>query len=168
MEWKKPKLYIKKKKIHGEASDVNESASSSWKSNISPVLLQDYSSSCINNCDETALYYRAMSEWILWLKSENVVGGKIPKQILTVLCSSNADSSHKMPLSVIWKSKSPWCFRGIKSLPIKCKANSNAWMTANLFQNWLVSFDSEMSKLKWKAILFFKKKRKVLRTLSQR
>ena len=156
MEWKKPKLYIKKKKIHGEASDVNESASSSWKSNISPVLLQDYSSSCINNCDETALYYRAMSEWILWLKSENDVGGKISKQILTVLCSSNADSSHKMPLFIILKSKKIRCFRGVKFLPVKYEANSNAWMTASLFQNWLVSFDNEMDKMKRKAILFFR------------
>lgn len=151
--WKE-RNQISFKKIHGEASDADEAAASSWKSNVLPALLQDYSSSCIYNCDETALYYRAMPDGTLCLKGEKVVGGKVPKDRLTVLCCSNADGSHKMPLFVIGKSKNPRCFRGVKSLPVKYEANSNAWMTANFFQNWLVSFDNEMSKMKRKAILF--------------
>ena len=61
-----------------------------------------------------------------------------------------------MPLFIVGKSKKPRCFRGVKSLPVKYEANSNAWMTASLFQNWLVSFDNEMDKMKRKAILFFR------------
>ena len=50
------------KKLHGEASDADEVAKKSWKSNGLPALLQDNSSSCMHNCDKTALYYRAMSD----------------------------------------------------------------------------------------------------------
>ena len=75
------------------------------KKNVLPALLQDYNSSCIYYCDETELYYRAMSEQILCLKSDNVVGGKIPKDRLAVLSSSNVDGNHKMSLFVIEKSK---------------------------------------------------------------
>ena len=67
------------KKIHDKASDADESATNSWKSNVLPALLQDYNSSCIYNCDETALYYRAMSDSTLCLKGGKVVGEKSRK-----------------------------------------------------------------------------------------
>ena len=52
--WKeRNQIYLKKN--YGEASDVDETSASSWKSNVLPALLKDYSSSCIYNCDETAL-----------------------------------------------------------------------------------------------------------------
>ena len=59
-----------------------------------------------------------------------------------------------MPHFIVGKSKKSRCFRGVKSLLVKYEANSNAWMIASLFQNWLVSFDNEMNKMKRKAILF--------------
>ena len=76
MESKKPNLF---KKIHGEASDADEDVANSWKSNALPALLQDYSSSCTYNCDDTAFYYRAMPNRTLCLKDKKVVGGKSRK-----------------------------------------------------------------------------------------
>ena len=63
------------------------------------------------NCDKIALYNRAIPDRILCLKSEKIVGGKMPKDRLTVLCCSNADGSHKMPLFIVEKSKKPRRFR---------------------------------------------------------
>ena len=111
-------------------------------------LLQDFSSSCIYNCGETVLYYRAMPDRTLCLKGEKTEGGKIPKDRLTFLYYSNADGSHKMPLFIVGKPKKSQCFRGVKSLPDKSEANSNGWMTASLFKNWSVLFDNEMIKMK--------------------
>ena len=114
----------------------------------------DYNSSCIYNCDQTGLYCRAKLNGTLCLKGEKVTREKILKDKLKVLCSSNNDGSHKMFHFVIGKSKNPQGFRDIKSLPAKYEANSNAWMTANLFQNWFVSFDNEINKMTRKAIHF--------------
>ena len=108
------------------------------------------------NCDKIALYNRAIPDRILCLKSEKIVGGKMPKDRLTVLCCSNADGSHKIPLFIVGKAKKPRCFRGVKSLPVKYEANSNARMTASLFYNWIVSFDNEMNMMKKKSYPFFR------------
>ena len=83
------------------------------------------------NCDKIALYNRAIPDRILCLKSEKIVGGKMPKDRLTVLCCNNAGGSHKMPLFIIEKSKKPRCFRCAKSLLVKYEANSNVWMTVD-------------------------------------
>ena len=102
--WKvRKQIYFKK--IHGEASNVDEDVANSWKKKALPTLLQDYTSSCIYNWDKIALYYRAMSDGTLCLKGEKVVGEKVPNDILTVLCCSNADDGHKMPLFKVGKSK---------------------------------------------------------------
>lgn len=71
---------------------------------------------------------------------------------LTILCCSNADSSHKMPLFVILKSKSPRYFRGIKFVPVQYEANFNAWITSASFQKWSGIFDNKMMKIKVKPI----------------
>ena len=104
MESKKPNLW---KKNRGEASDADEDTADSCKSNILLALLQDYSSSCIYNCDATVLYYRAKSDGNLCLKGEQFFGGKILKDRLIVLCYINTDSSHKMPFFIVGKSKKP-------------------------------------------------------------
>ena len=117
--WKVRNQIYLKKKMHDEGRDTDEGAATSWKNNALPALLQDYSSSCIYNCDKTTLYYKAMPDETLCVKGEKVAGGKISKDRLAVLCCSNADGSHKMPLFIVGKSKKPRCFRGVKSLPVK-------------------------------------------------
>ena len=56
------------------------------------------------------------------------------------------DGTDKRPLLVIGKSKNPRCFRGVQQLPTPYKNNSNAWMTGDIFQDWLVSFEADMAK----------------------
>ena len=46
-------------------------------------------------------------------------------------------SGEKLPLLIIGKSKSPRCFSGIRSVPLVYKANSKAWMTRDIFTEWL-------------------------------
>ena len=60
------------------------------------------------------------------------------------MCFSSADGSHKMPLFLIGKLKSPRCCRSVKSLPVKSEENLMGSMTVNLFQKCLVSFDNEI------------------------
>ncbi|XP_064461915.1 tigger transposable element-derived protein 4-like [Ornithodoros turicata] len=47
----------------------------------------------------------------------------------------------KLKLLVIGKSKSPRCFKNVRTLPATYAANSKAWMTQALFEQWLCDMD---------------------------
>jgi hypothetical protein len=47
---------------------------------------------------------------------------------------------------VIGKSKNPRCFKNVKSLPTEYVANKKAWMTSEIFTNWLHQIDKKMTK----------------------
>lgn len=42
------------------------------------------------------------------------------------------------------KSKQPRCFKGVKALPVDYSANKNAWMTLEIFSQWLIKWDNEL------------------------
>lgn len=54
----------------------------------------------------------------------------------------------KLPILVIGKSKNPRCFKNVKSLPTEYQANKKAWMTSEIFTNWLHKLDKLMTKRK--------------------
>lgn len=49
-----------------------------------------------------------------------------------------------LPLLVIGNSQTPRCFKGIKSLPAIYKANRKAWMTSEIFEEWVRNLDKKM------------------------
>ena len=53
-------------------------------------------------------------------------------------------AGEKLSLLIISKSKSPRCFRGIKSLPLEYTANAKAWMTGEIFQLWLEKWNRKL------------------------
>lgn len=64
------------------------------------------------------------------------------------------DETEKLPLLMIDKSANPRCFKNIKSKPIQYKANKKAWMSLQLFEDWLISLDKTFRKQKRTIILF--------------
>jgi meiotically up-regulated gene 157 (Mug157) protein len=36
------------------------------------------------------------------------------------------------------------CFRGVKNLPVTYRNNKNAWMTGDIFSEWLQDFNKDM------------------------
>ncbi|XP_035228277.1 tigger transposable element-derived protein 6-like [Stegodyphus dumicola] len=54
----------------------------------------------------------------------------------------------KRKLSVIGKSIMPCCFKRLKmeSLPVVHRANRNAWMTSELFKEWLKDWNTELQR----------------------
>ncbi|GBM42165.1 Tigger transposable element-derived protein 4 [Araneus ventricosus] len=50
----------------------------------------------------------------------------------------------KLKMLVIGKSKSPRCFKGIKSLEVKYEFNKKSWMTSAIFDRWLKAVDKQM------------------------
>jgi hypothetical protein len=57
----------------------------------------------------------------------------------------NLDGTEKLPLLVKGKSKQSRCFRNTKLLPCTYCHNKAAWMTCQIFQEFLVSLDRRMA-----------------------
>jgi len=51
----------------------------------------------------------------------------------------------KQKLLVIRKSKNPRCFKSVKCLPVDYYANTNAWMTSVIFNEWLIKWDKQLN-----------------------
>ena len=109
-----------------------------------PDIHSKYAASDIYNCDKISLYFQALPEGTMCFQTEKLSGGKKEKQSLTVLLMANMDGSDKRKPLVIGKSAKPKCFRGVASLTVTYRSNKNAWMTAALFQNWVIDFDKCM------------------------
>ena len=77
-------------------------------------------------------------------QKEDVRGGKLPKDRITVLVGSSA-VGEKLPLLVIGRSKNPRCFpRDHDLLPVRYVNNSKAWMTGGVFEEWLRNLNHVM------------------------
>ncbi|XP_035217793.1 tigger transposable element-derived protein 4-like [Stegodyphus dumicola] len=61
----------------------------------------------------------------------------------------------KRKVLVIGKNTKPRCFRGLRmdSLPVMYRANRNAWMTSELFKEWLKDWDREQQRQSRKVLL---------------
>lgn len=120
------------KAISGEAASVNPDDVKSFFEKI-PSLLRGYRTHDIYNADETGLFFRALPNKTLALKSEKCRGGKMSKERLTLLhCVSMAGD--KEPLLVIGKAARPRAFKKLtnNSLPVNWKSNKKAWMTSKI------------------------------------
>uniref|UniRef100_A0A3B3RIJ6 DDE-1 domain-containing protein n=1 Tax=Paramormyrops kingsleyae TaxID=1676925 RepID=A0A3B3RIJ6_9TELE len=68
----------------------------------------------------------------------------VAKEHVTLLLACNMDGSEKLELLTIGKNKKPRCFKNVKKLPVYYEANKNAWMTSNIWTNWLKKVDNLM------------------------
>ncbi|GFU72968.1 tigger transposable element-derived protein 6 [Trichonephila clavipes] len=104
--------------------------------------------------DETGLFFKCLPEKNIYIQKEICHGGKHSKERLTILLAVNMDGSEKITPLVIGKSAKLRCFKGINSFPTKYRSNKKAWMTTELFNEWLVSLNSDMKREKRHILLF--------------
>nr|XP_037276006.1 tigger transposable element-derived protein 6-like [Rhipicephalus microplus] len=132
--------------VSGESLSVDREAAVAWiKKNIGQ-LLEKYSPRDLFNADETALFYQMLPQKTLALKGDRCQGGKQSKVRVTVLLCANMDGSEKVPALVIGKSASPRCFKGKRKLQVSYVANHKAWMTREIFAQWLREWDERLGK----------------------
>jgi hypothetical protein len=144
---------ISGKVISGEAASVNDSEVDAWKGHKLPDILKRFQPKDIYNADETGLFFQSLPNRSLVQKGESCSGGKESKNRLTVLVCANMSGCDKVPLFVIGRSLKPRCFKGVKSLPCQYTANKKAWMTGDLFTEWLRKLDASMRRQKRKIAL---------------
>lgn len=97
--------------VCGEANDVNQNTVDDWHTKLIQ-LIAGYEAKDIANCDETALFFRAIPTKSLQFEGEKCSGGKLSKERLSVLVCAFADGSMEKPL-VIGKAAKPRCFKNI-------------------------------------------------------
>lgn len=143
---------IKRKLYEGEADSADMTAVQSGRQDLQRVL-RDYDPEDIYNLDETGLFYRLGPNYTLATKK--VSGTKKSKDRITVALAANATGTTKIKPFVITKVQRPRCFG--KSYNPECyvryRHNAKAWMTADLFKEWLKDFDRQMRLVKRKVIL---------------
>ena len=73
-------------------------------------------------------------------------GLKAKKQRLTYLFTTNADGSTKLPPLIIRKYQKPRAFENKtgSQLGFYYRANAKAWMTASIYQEWLLDWDQKL------------------------
>ena len=64
---------------------------------------------------------------------------------------ANLTGREKLLLIVVGKSQKPLAFRNVLHIPVNYKANKKAWMTRELFTEWLTKLDRQI-KLKHRKI----------------
>ncbi|GFV98179.1 tigger transposable element-derived protein 6 [Trichonephila clavipes] len=141
------------KKMCGESSSVDINVCSKWQNSLSD-LIKEYEPRNIFNTGETGLFFKRLQEKTFIFKKEKCHGGKHSKERLTILLAVNMDGSEKITPLVIEKSEKPRCFKGINSFPTKYRSNKKAWMTTELFNEWLISLNSDMKSEKRHILLF--------------
>ena len=124
---------------------MSESVVDDWGRHLESVC-KGYQLRDIFNADETGLFYRALPTKLMPVKGEEAKGGRKYKERITVLLARSAEGEKLRPF-VIGHSANLTCFKGLASLaclPVTYFSNKKAWMTAELFQQWLDKLNSKM------------------------
>lgn len=133
------------KKEHGEKQNSDIEAAELFRSDTLPRLLERFDPNDIFNADETALYFRGLPDKGYAPSGDQLVGGKKAKDRVTILVCANMSGSEKKKLMVIGKSKRPRCFpRDVSKLPVKYTSSSNAWMTGQIFEEHLDTWNRSL------------------------
>ncbi|XP_040073753.1 tigger transposable element-derived protein 6-like [Ixodes scapularis] len=138
------------KSIVGEGASVDIERAEQWLAdNLDEIY--SYSERDVYNADETALFYQMRPVRTHALKGDKCVGGKHSKVRITVLLCCNVDGSDRRLPFVIGTAKKPRCFTN--PLPVRYRDSAKAWMTRQLFAEWLTELDNAMVKQKRKILL---------------
>ena len=133
------------------AANVNQEE---WFTRLSTICA-DYRPEDIYTMGETGLVYKPSQDGTLHSKEEMCrEGGKAEERLTISMCLNMA--GEKETLVVIGSSLKPRCFKNIDvgTLPVTYRSSVKAWMNTSLFEEWLLSFNSEMRQQGRKVILF--------------
>ena len=148
---------VKEKRIVGEGGEVSTETVSSWIERLKEMT-EGYSPENIWNMDETGCFFKALPDSGLIQKGTSAKGGKKSKQRFTVAFFVNAAGEKEDEPIVIWKSKKPRCFKGLKnpSRPANVHyfSNKKSWMNSEIFETVLSRLNKRLLSQKRKIILF--------------
>ena len=65
-------------------------------------------------------------------KNERCTGGKNSKVRLTGMAAADVNGE-RLPMFVIGKTKAPGCFKGVKNVPCRYRAQPKSWISSEVF-----------------------------------
>ncbi|CRG92946.1 hypothetical protein PISL3812_10042 [Talaromyces islandicus] len=141
----KSRTNIKYRHQHGEAGSLAEEAEGIMVK--IRQALRSFAPQDIFNCDETSLYWKLTPD--RGLSSKPVPGRKKQKSRISVHFCCNSDGSERLPPLFIGTAKRPRSFAAggisnIENLGCTWRSNTKAWMTGEIFKEWLIQFDNRM------------------------
>ena len=133
---------IRYKKFFGESGESDIAAGNEWVETELAALRQHYRPEDIFNADETGLFYKRLPSRGLTFKSEIIRGKRVSKSRITVLVAASS-VGEKLPLLVIGRNKHQKELAGC-TLSLRYLHNNSAWMTHDIFTDWLDSVNARM------------------------
>ena len=140
------------KTIAGESKSVTEEMTAPWLETTLPTILSRYPIENVFNADEFGLFYQCLPNKTFHFKKEKCSGGKHSKDRLTGMAAGNA-KGERLPMFAIGKAKNPRCFKGVKSIPCRYRAQAKSWMSSELFEEWIKELDRSFGVQKRKIAL---------------
>jgi hypothetical protein len=130
-------------KMSGESGSADVAAIEAALPDLQAII-QSYAPRDVFNMDETGLFYCLAPDRTI--ASRQIEGMKKDKTRISIALCVNSDGSEKEELMIIGHSAKPRAFnkRTGRQLGFCYRYNKKAWMTSQLFQEWLQRFDSRM------------------------
>lgn len=137
----------------GKEKAADTESAVTWRNDNFQEIVEAFSPDDVFNADETACFYQLLPDKTMNFKGEKCKGGKKSRLRVSVLFCCNSTGTEKLKPLVIGKSAKPRCLKNVVSLPCDYRANKKAWMTRELFTQWLLQLDDAMKKKGRKILL---------------
>lgn len=130
-------------KVHGEAASADAVAATEFVRTFKALIEKDgYVPQQVFNCDETGLFWKQLPRRTYITREEQSrPGHKAMKDRLTLLLAANARGDLKIKPLLVYKSETPRSFRAHRvnkdELGVLWRSNQKAWVTKNIFVDWL-------------------------------
>ncbi|XP_055617943.1 tigger transposable element-derived protein 1-like [Toxorhynchites rutilus septentrionalis] len=131
---------IRNVKIKGESASADVSAANSFPPKLAKIIKEGaYHGDQVFNGDETGLFWKRMPSRTYITQQEQYASGfKAAKDRVTLLFCSNASGDLMLKPLLINRAMTPRSLKGadFNKLPVHWKANTKAWVTKAVFEEW--------------------------------
>jgi hypothetical protein len=129
--------------LKGEAASADIFAAEKYPEELRAIISEGgYDKRQIFNVDETGFFWKCLPNKTFISRMESSAPGyKVCKDKLTLLLGGNANGDLKFKPFLIYQSENPRALKGCSKslLPVHWRSNKKAWMTAAMFQNWVIT-----------------------------
>lgn len=130
---------LKNVKFKRESASADAEAAALFPAELAKLIEEgDYSADQVFNADETSLFWKRMPN-TTYITKGSATGFKTAKQRVTLMFCSNASGDKLMKPLMIHNTLHPRALRNtnIDKLPVYWRANGKAWMTKDIFKDWV-------------------------------
>lgn len=135
--------------VFREILGESETEEADWRLRVS-TMCESYALRDVFNMDETGLFFRMVPDKTI-NQERTCHGGELASERLTLCFCINALGEKEPPVVIYPKSFKE---NDVLQLGVEWYANSNAWMTPDIFCQWVTKFNEKMIQENRKIILF--------------